>query len=85
MKMLIIALAATGVALAAAPSESAAAGKHYKKSGKSYQGRTHRKRFTRRDYNRLPIRVTRPPNTGHYIYQDYPLWAARAFEPRRTR
>ncbi|MFY0614715.1 MAG: hypothetical protein JXQ99_24515 [Hyphomicrobiaceae bacterium] len=85
MKTLIIALAATGVALAAAPTESFAGSKHYKKQGKSYLGRTHHRRFGRRDYNRLPIRVTRPPNTGHYVYQDFPLWAARAFQPRRTR
>lgn len=85
MKTLIIALAATGVALAAAPSESVAGNKHYKKSGKSYVGRTHRRRFTRREYDRLPISVTRPPNTSHYFYQDYPHWAARAFQPRQNR
>ena len=39
----------------------------------------------RRNVDRLPISVTRPPNTGHYIHQDYPLWAARAFQPTRSR
>ena len=85
MRTLIIALAVTGVALAAAPTASIAGTKHYKKGGKPHVSRSHRRRFSRRDYNRLPIRITRPPNTSHYIYQDYPLWAARAFQPRRSR
>ena len=85
MKTLIIALAAAGVALAGAPTDSFAGKKQYKKSGKSYLGHSQRRRFTQRDYNRLPIRVTRPPNARHYKYQDYPLWAARAFEPRDSR
>ena len=85
MKTLIIALAAAGVALAGAPTDSFAGKKQFKKSGKSYLGRTHRKRFSKRDIDRLPIRVTRPPNTGHYFYQDYRLWAAHAFQPRQNR
>jgi len=42
--------------------------------------RLSRRRFTKRQYDRLPIRTTRPGNTGHYKFQDYPHWAARAFE-----
>lgn len=89
MKTLIIALAATGVALAAVPTASIAGTKHYKKhykkGSKSHVRRSHRRRFTRRDYDRLPISITRPPNTSHYVHQGYPLWAARAFQPRRSR
>ena len=85
MKTLIIALAAAGVALAGAPTDSFADKRQYKKSGKSYLGHSQRRRFTQRDYDRLPIRVTRPPNSSHYKYQNYPLWAARAFEPRDSR
>lgn len=40
---------------------------------------------TRRDYDRLPIRVTHPPNAGWYTYDNYPLWAARAFQPHYDR
>ena len=47
--------------------------------------RLSRRRFTKREYDRLPIRVTRPGNTGHYTFQDFPHWAARAFQPHRTR
>jgi len=43
------------------------------------------KRFTKRQLATLPIHVTRPPNTGHYIYQNYPVWAARAFQPIQSR
>ena len=85
MKTLIIALAAAGVALAGAPTDAFAGKKHYKNSGKSYLGHSKRRRFTQRDYDRLPIRITRPPNSAHYIYQDYPLWAARAFQPPNRR
>jgi hypothetical protein len=42
--------------------------------------RLSRRRFTKREYDRLPIRTTRPGNTSHYTYQDFPHWAARAFE-----
>jgi hypothetical protein len=42
--------------------------------------RLSRRRFTKRQYDRLPIRTTRPGNTGHYTFQDFPHWAARAFE-----
>ena len=84
MKTLIIALAAAGVALAGAPTDSFAGKKQFKKSGKSYLGHSPRRRFTQRDYDRLPIRVTRPPNSARYRFQDYPLWAARAFESRST-
>lgn len=41
--------------------------------------------FRQRDLDRLPISVTRPPNAGHYQYQGYPLWAARAFQPVHSR
>jgi len=49
--------------------------------------RDHRPRryYTRRERDRLPIRITRPPGTGHYTYDDYPEWAARAFQPNLNR
>lgn len=40
-------------------------------------------RLTKRQRDTLPISVTRPPNARHYIHQDFPLWAARAFQSRR--
>lgn len=46
--------------------------------------RPHR-HYTQRERDRLPIRITRPPGTGHYIYDDYPEWAARAFQPNLSR
>ncbi|MFT5507494.1 MAG: hypothetical protein ACI89J_000558 [Hyphomicrobiaceae bacterium] len=85
MKTLIIAIAAAGFSLTALPSTSEAGAKKYRHAGKSYHRKNHRRRFSRHDYNRLPISVTRPPNTGHYTYQGYPLWAARALQPRSNR
>jgi hypothetical protein len=56
----------------------------YKFKGHVHAGK-HLKRLTQHQLDTLPIRVTRPPNTGHYIHQDFPLWAARAFQPTRSR
>jgi hypothetical protein len=47
--------------------------------------RDDRRDYRYRDYDRAPIRVTRPPGTSHYIYQDYPEWAARAFQRPQDR
>jgi hypothetical protein len=47
--------------------------------------RLSRRRFSKREYDRLPIRTTRPDNTGHYTFQDFPHWAARAFQRPDTR
>jgi hypothetical protein len=85
MKTLIIAVVAASFALTTAPADSFAGKRHAKKSGKSYLGHGRRRHFSRRDYDRLPIRITRPPNTSHYIYQDFPLWAAHAFQPHHKR
>lgn len=88
MKTLIIALAAAGLMTAALPQASADAGpRKYRDADRSSLGRlTQReRRRLRRQRSNLPIRITRPPNTGHYIHQDYPLWAARAFQPTRSR
>lgn len=83
MKTLLIAFAATGLALAAFPQTSEAQSKKsykYEKSqSQTYYGRS--RRYSKRDYDRLPIRVTGAPNTGAYQYRDFPLWAARAFAP----
>ena len=91
MKLFAVTLAALGLAasaIATAPTAEAHKRsyhhKHKYKSGSWHRARN-RHRFSRRDYNRLPIRVTRPPNTGHYIHQDFPLWAARAFQPSNKR
>jgi hypothetical protein len=81
-----------GSAQAAMPStqldESIALESVIQKTGSSYYDddkryeyhRLSRRRFTKRQYDRLPIRTTRPGNTGHYTFQDFPHWAARAFE-----
>ena len=85
MKLILSAAIATGLIMtgvAAAPSEAEAKSKrHFAKKHSSRKWR----RFSRREINRLPIRVTRPPNASHYIHQDFPLWAARAFQPTRNR
>ena len=82
MKTLIIAIAAAAFSLTALPSTSEAGAKKYRLAGKSFHRNNQRRRFSRRAVNRLPIRLTRPPNTSRYIYRGYPLWAARAFQPR---
>lgn len=83
MKTLVIAFAVTGLALAAFPQTSQAQSKKYYKYSKnqSYSSYGRSRRYSRRDYNRLPIDVTGAPNTGAYQYRDFPLWAARAFAP----
>ncbi|MEL6622599.1 MAG: hypothetical protein AAFY27_00645 [Pseudomonadota bacterium] len=43
------------------------------------------RRFSQRDLDRLPVRVTRPDNSGKLIFDGYPLWAARAFQPAQKR
>jgi hypothetical protein len=85
MKHFIIAMASASLLLTAFPPVSEAASKNYRKSGKSYLGGPRIRGFSQRDIDRLPVRVTRPPNTGHYIYKDYPYWAARAFQPALDR
>ena len=85
MKTLIIAIAAAAFSLTALPHASEAGAKKHRYAGKSYLRQSHRQRLSRRDYDRLPIRITRPPNTAHYTFQDYPHWAARAFQPLRNR
>ena len=50
-----------------------------------WQRQSRRRRFTRRELNTLPIHITRPPGTGHYVFDDYPAWAARAFQPHFNR
>jgi hypothetical protein len=87
MKILITTLAAAAVILGASLSETEAGSRSYNKHQKSGVSRPNPsyKHYNRRDYDRLPIRVTRPPNTGHYTFQDYPEWSARALEPSRTR
>lgn len=87
MKTLLAALATTGLLITAWPQVSEAGKKSYRSHSKSKVGRSHHynRRYTHRDYDRLPISVTRPPNTGHYMNQGYPLWAARAFEPPWSR
>jgi hypothetical protein len=55
-------------------------GSSYDDDGRYEYHRLSRRRFTKRQYDRLPIRTTRPGNTGHYTFQDFPHWAARAFE-----
>lgn len=44
--------------------------------GRRYEMRRERGYRWRRHYDRTP---------GHYTYRDFPSWAARAFEPARTR
>ncbi len=85
MKTLIIALAALAIAIPALPSSADAASRKYRKASKSHAGYHRKRRFTQREIDRLPIRITRPPNTGHYQFQDFPLWAARAFQPVLSR
>jgi hypothetical protein len=87
MKILITTLAAAAVILSASLSETEAGSRSYSKHQNSGVSRSNPsyKRYSRRDYDRLPIRVTRPPNTGHYTFQGYPEWSARALEPARTR
>jgi hypothetical protein len=60
-------------------------GSYYEDDDRYEYHRRSRRGFTKREYDRLPIRITRPGNTGHYTYQDFPHWAARAFQPHRTR
>jgi hypothetical protein len=83
MKTLLVALATTGLLITAWPQASEAGKKGYRSHNKSKASRSYRykRRYSRRDYDRLPISVTRPPNTGHYTFQGHPLWAARAFQP----
>ena len=39
--------------------------------------------YTRSQLEQLPIRITKPDNMHHYVYQNYPAWAADAMEPKR--
>jgi len=79
------------LATTAAPFDTAEAQSWKKRSGKTGNGYDRRYRrsayphYSRRDIDRLPIRITQPPGAGHYIYDNYPLWAARAFQPTWNR
>lgn len=86
------AIAASAVLLAAligfAPTHVAAKSptrKHWADDHRDRRHHTARRRFTQRERDRLPIRITQPPGTGHYVFDDYPEWAARAFQPNLNR
>lgn len=81
MKTLLVALAATGLAITAFPQSSDAHSKKYHKYGKHHASHYSHRRYSKRDYDRLPLNRTNAPNTGAYQYRDFPLWAARAFAP----
>jgi hypothetical protein len=85
MKTLIIAIAAAGFSLTALPGTSEAGAKKYRHAGKSHHRKNYRRRYTSRDYDRLPISVTNPPNSSRLRFRGYPLWAARALESSRNR
>jgi len=55
-----------------------------KRHRQSRRRQTRRRRFTQREIDRLPVSVTRPPNSARLQFQGYPLWAAEAFQPRRN-
>ena len=55
----------------------------YYGASKARRGYGKNGRFTQRELDQLPIRITKPDNMSHYIYQDYPAWAAEAMEPKR--
>jgi len=57
----------------------------HKHSAHRHRGSHGRRHFTQREIDTLPVRITRPPGTSHYIYDDYPAWAARAFERPQNR
>ena len=84
MKALVIAAAAAGILSAGFVTASEANSRHSAYASKTQQNGKFR-RFSKREVNRLPIRVTRPPNAGHYTHKDFPLWAARAFQPTLDR
>lgn len=44
--------------------------------------RSARRGITRREYDQLPIRITKSDNMRHYVYQNYPAWAAEAMQPK---
>ncbi|MBU2534192.1 MAG: hypothetical protein KKB37_15735 [Alphaproteobacteria bacterium] len=82
MKVFILALSAAGLVMTGLAPASEAGSKSYRGHKHKYAGERHRlRRYSQRDLDRLPISVTRPPGTGHYTFQGYPLWAARAHQP----
>lgn len=76
----------TGFAGVAA-TQASAHGWSKKRWNDEYRYRRHHteRRFTRREIDTLPIRITNPPGTSHYVFDDYPAWAARAFQPNLNR
>ena len=77
-----------GLAALMATSAAAEAGPRHKSNWKKYgaygeRSERYHRGFTRREFDRLPIRITKPDNARHYIYQDYPYWAAHAFQPKK--
>jgi hypothetical protein len=71
-----------------AVTQASAHGWSKKRWNDDYRYRRHRAerhRFTQRELDTLPIRITQPPDTSHYVYDDYPVWAARAFQPNYNR
>lgn len=85
MRTVLVALA--GIIAVSATAE--AAGRHKSKWKRGYYaereyrgGYGSHRRFTKREYDRLPIRITRPDNMRHYVYQNYPAWAAEAMQPK---
>lgn len=88
MRALILAMAAL-IAFSAI-AEAKPRGKKAKWKGGSYAERSYdvyrsgpRRGFTQGEFDRLPIRITKPDNARHYIYQNYPYWAAHAMEPKK--
>jgi len=87
MQRILLATTAAALVLAGSRSEADAKSRSYHDVGQtktSRSNRSHKRQYHRYD-ERFPISVSRPPNTGHYTFQGYPAWAARALEPARTR
>jgi len=88
---LVVGLAITGISLAPVEARSPKS-KYWKSQGaksKHHYTRNHRRHlgWRHRDERRryLPLRITQEPNAGHYIYDNYPYWAAKAFQPNWER
>lgn len=91
MKFFILALTAAGFVAAASSSSYAESSKpRIGLSGFEQPSRLGRKNRSpqvrgfarRRDAGRMRIGVTRQTSTSRFIYRDFPLWAAQAFEPK---
>ena len=88
MRTLVLSLVALVAVSATAEAASRHKGKQHWKRGayveRNYEGSYRsQRRFTKREYDRLPIRITKPDNMRHYVYQDYPAWAAEAMQPKK--